>query len=90
MQKIWMSSDKKLLLTNTAVTSLLLGTSDTLQQWISGDHSSNQNKPFNFERTSMLTFYLFYKIKSLFPIFEILIFANNFTIKHQHRITRTY
>ncbi|KAL3989328.1 Mpv17 / PMP22 family protein [Acanthocheilonema viteae] len=52
MQKIWLSGDKKLLLTNTVVTSSLLGISDTLQQWISGDYnSSDQNKSFNVTRT---------------------------------------
>ncbi|VBB30440.1 unnamed protein product [Acanthocheilonema viteae] len=54
MQKIWLSGDKKLLLTNTVVTSSLLGISDTLQQWISGDYnSSDQNKSFNVTRTRL-------------------------------------
>uniref|UniRef100_A0A8R1XSF2 Uncharacterized protein n=1 Tax=Onchocerca volvulus TaxID=6282 RepID=A0A8R1XSF2_ONCVO len=53
MQKVLLSSDKKLLLTNTAVTCSLLGISDVLQQWISGDCNSNQNEPFNIARTSL-------------------------------------
>uniref|UniRef100_A0A0R3RWI6 Uncharacterized protein n=1 Tax=Elaeophora elaphi TaxID=1147741 RepID=A0A0R3RWI6_9BILA len=59
MQRVWLSGDKKLLLTNTAVTSSLLGISDILQQWISGDYNSDQNKPFNVTRTSLLIYYFF-------------------------------
>ncbi|KAM3728941.1 Mpv17-like protein [Dirofilaria immitis] len=51
MQKILLSSDKKLLLTNTAITCSLLGISDTLQQWISNDFKLDQNKPINVART---------------------------------------
>uniref|UniRef100_A0AAF5PJI2 Mpv17-like protein 2 n=1 Tax=Wuchereria bancrofti TaxID=6293 RepID=A0AAF5PJI2_WUCBA len=51
MQKIWLSGEKRLLLTNVAVTSSLLGVSDGLQQWISGDYNSNQNESFNVART---------------------------------------
>ncbi|VDO54557.1 unnamed protein product [Onchocerca flexuosa] len=51
MQKILLSNNRRLFLTNTAVTCSLLGISDALQQWISGDYNSDQNEPFNFART---------------------------------------
>ncbi|EFO12359.1 hypothetical protein LOAG_16174, partial [Loa loa] len=52
MKKIRLSGEKKLLLTNIAVTSSLLAISDTLQQWISSDdYNLDQKKSFNVART---------------------------------------
>lgn len=80
MQKVWLSGDRKLLLTNTAVTSSLLVISDVLQQWISGDYSPDQNKPFNVARTSLSIYCLSDELKSIIFVFKFLIFRNNFAI----------